>query len=282
MLNRIRRLLAAGLIAACAELPAGAAENTADCGGETPCRIAGGEYHMALPDGWQGGPAVMFLHGYGSSGAKVIANKGLVTALTARGYAVIAPSGLPWKEGKPADWSVRDGWNTYPRNDAAFLRGVLADAAARTGADPDRLLLSGFSRGGSMVWEMACLQPEFAAAYAAVSGGFWLPMTQQCRGPVQLLHIHGFADKVVPLEGRAIPGSEAGVVQADVWEGLQLWRRENACPSNAADHQAADGVWRKRWQCGAGGLELILHKGGHGLPKGWSGMALDWFESLER
>ncbi|WP_264211180.1 alpha/beta hydrolase family esterase [Leisingera thetidis] len=278
MLNRIWMLLMAGLLA----VPAKGADAAAECGGDTPCRIEGGAYHIALPDGWQGGPAVMFLHGYGSSGAKVIASTGLVAAFTRRGYAVIAPSGLPWKHGKPSDWSVRDGWNTYPRNDRVFLREVLADAAARAGVKPDQLLLSGFSRGGSMVWDMACQAPEFAAAYAAVSGGFWLPMAQDCEGPVQLLHIHGFADEVVPLEGRAIPGSEAGVVQADIWEGLQLWRRENGCRSNAAEHEAADGIWRKRWHCAGGGLELILHKGGHGLPQGWSTMALDWFESLPR
>ncbi|MBY6058390.1 alpha/beta hydrolase family esterase [Leisingera daeponensis] len=278
MLNRVWMLLAAALMATSAE----PADGTAECGGGTPCRIDGGEYYMALPDGWQGGPAVMFLHGYGSSGAKVIANSGLVAGFTRRGYAVLAPSGLPWQEGKPADWSVRDGWNTYPRNDLAFLRDVLADAAARAGVAPDQLLLSGFSRGGSMVWEVACLAPEFAAAYAPAAGGFWLPMTQDCKGPVRLLHIHGFTDKVVPLEGRLIQGAAAEIVQADIWEGLQLWRRENGCPSNAAEHQAENGIWRKRWKCQAGGLELILHKGGHSLPMGWSAMALDWFESLRR
>ncbi|WP_082015806.1 alpha/beta hydrolase family esterase [Leisingera sp. ANG-M7] len=276
MLKQGLMLLAAALLG----MPAVAAAQDAQCGGEVPCRIDGGVYHLALPDGWQGGPAVMFLHGYGSSGAKVVANTGLVTAFNQRGYAVISPSGLPWADGKPADWSVRDGWNTYPRNDTEFLRAVLADAAQRAGVDPERLLLSGFSRGGSMVWDMACQVPEFAAGYAGVSGGFWLPMTRDCKGPVALLHIHGFADTVVPLEGRAIPG--ASVVQADVWEGLQLWRRENGCPSNAAAHEAEDGIWRKRWDCDAGGLEVILHKGGHGLPRGWSTMALDWFERLER
>ena len=79
-----------------------------DCGGETqPCRIADGEYHVALPPGWQGGPAVMHLHGYGGSGAKVMRNKGFVERFTARGYAVIAPTALPWHEDKPTDWSGR-------------------------------------------------------------------------------------------------------------------------------------------------------------------------------
>lgn len=253
-----------------------------DCGGETqPCKVAAGEYHIAVPAGWRGGPAVLHLHGYGGTGAKVIRNQGFVERFTARGYAVIAPTGLPWRENSPTDWSVRDG-GTYPREDIGFLRDVLADAVAHAGVDPDRVLLNGFSRGGSMVWEVACLAPDFARAYAPASGGFWLPMPEDCVGPVHMLHAHGFADKVVPLEGREIPNLQFGVIQSDIWEGLQLWRRENGCPSNAAEHEVTDGLWRKRWSCELGSLELVLHKGGHGLPKGWTKIALDWFESLDR
>ena len=72
------------------------------------------------------------------------------------------------------------------------------------------------------------------------------------------------------------------VRQADLWEGLRLWRRENSCPSNAADHEATEGLWRKRWSCDHGSLELVLHRGGHKLPRGWTKIVLDWFESLNR
>lgn len=256
-----------------------------ECGGETePCKIATGEYHIVVPAGWQGGPAVLHLHGYGSDGAKVIRNKGFAEPLLARGYALIAPTGAPWYENKPNDWAVRDGWNTYPRNDVRFLRDVLADAAVRAGVDQARVLLTGFSRGGSMVWDMACFAPDFARAYAPASGGFWKPMTEDCVGPVHLLHAHGFADAMVPLEGRAWHNAEFDVTvsQADLWEGLQLWRRKNSCPSNAAEHEATEGLWRKRWTCDDGSLELVLHKGGHKLPQGWTTIVLDWFESLNR
>lgn len=255
-----------------------------DCGDAAePCEVASGAYHIVLPDGWQGGPALMHLHGYGSSGSKVVGNAGFVKGFTARGYAVIAPSALPWREGKPSDWAVRDGWVTFPRNDLRFLRDVLADAVTRAGVDPNRVLLSGMSRGGSMVWEVACLQPDFAAAYAPVAGAFWLPMTADCAGPVHMLHTHGFADKVVPLEGRTLESGETGTfTQADVWEGLRLWRRENRCRSNASEHEVGGDLWRKRWACEDGSLELVLHGGGHGLPKGWTALALDWFENLDR
>lgn len=273
----LRRLVLLGAVL----LSAGAAR-ALDCGGDTrPCRIASGEYHIAVPDGWQGGPAVIFLHGYGGTGAKVIRNTDLVKRFTGRGYAVIAPTALPWRDGKPADWALRDGWLTYPRNDVRFIRDVLADAVARATLDPDRVLLTGFSRGGSMVWEVACLTPSLVRGYAPIAGGFWLPATGDCAGPVNMLHIHGFADKVVPLEGRRIENPEFGsFTQADIWQGLKLWRSENGCPSNPASHEVTSDFWRKRWGCDTGSLELVLHGGGHRLPKGWAGIVLDWFEGL--
>ena len=40
--------------------------------------------------------------------------------------------------------------------------------------------------------------------------------------------------------------------------------------------------WRRKWEtCDAGSLELALHPGAHGIPKGWATMALDWFEALD-
>ncbi|NKB54517.1 MAG: polyhydroxybutyrate depolymerase [Rhizobiaceae bacterium] len=255
-----------------------------DCGAANkPCKITDGEYNIVVPPKWQGGPAVIYLHGFGGSGAKVVRNKGFVNGFLDRGYALIAPTALPWFENKPTDWAVRDGWLNFPRNDVWFLSAVLADAVTRANIDPDQVLLAGTSRGGSMVWEMACLAPDFARAYAPAAGGFWLPMTEDCLGPVDLLHTHGFADKVVPLEGRTIESQQFGkFTQADIWAGLRLWRRENGCVDAAAGHEIADGQWRKIWNCEAGSLALILHKGGHGRPKGWTISVLDWFEGLDK
>ncbi|PJE38181.1 polyhydroxybutyrate depolymerase [Pseudooceanicola lipolyticus] len=256
----------------------------AACGGaQDPSRIATGAYHLVLPDGWQGGPAVIYLHGYGSSSAKVLGTTTLVEGFTGRGYAFIAPTALPWREGNPTDWAIRDGWVAYPRNDLQFLSDVLNDAVARVAVDPDRVLLTGFSRGGSMVWEAACLHPTLARGYAAVAGGFWLPETRDCIGPVDLLHIHGFSDQVVPLEGRTIDNPGLGrFTQADIWSGLQLWRRTNGCPSKPSGHDASGEIWRRWWSCDAGSVEVVLHPGGHGFPSQWANLVLDWFEGLER
>ena len=43
--------------------------------------------------------------------------------------------------------------------------------------------------------------------------------------------------------------------------------------------EAEDGLWFRRWtSCPGGRLDLMLHPGGHGVPKGWLTRALDWFE----
>ena len=261
------------------------------CGAvDAPCTIEGGEYHVALPDGWAGGPAVIHLHGYNGSGAKVIGNTGFARGFTARGYALIAPSALPWRpdrDNSATDWSVRDG-SIYPRDDVAFLAEVLADAETRFGIDRRRVLMTGFSRGGSMAWDVACIAPGTAAAFAPVAGAFWDPLPEKrprkgCAGPVKLLHSHGFTDRLAPLEGRLMNFGGIDYAQGNIFEGLQIWRRVNGCAegSRAGAYLTDDKLWRKIWtDCAPGAaLELALHPGGHGLPKGWATMVLDWFES---
>ena len=186
--------------------------------------MALGAYRVALPDRPappSGHPAVMFFHGAGGS-AQALGNAAMVDAFIARGYAVIAPDGLP----RPGS-RFGPGWSFHPlraklRDERAFAREVLDDAAARFGVDRNRILLSGFSIGGSLVWYLACADPGLAAAYAPVAGAFWRPHPEMgsCAGPVRLLHTHGWRDETVPLEGRPLRGGE--ILQGDVFHGLEI------------------------------------------------------------
>jgi polyhydroxybutyrate depolymerase len=177
-------------------VPAAAAE---PCGRpDAECRVQQGFYRLALPEATEGPvPALVFLHGWGQSAATVMRNEAMLAALAARGYALIAPEGIPRPTHENRDWSVRDGDPTA-RDDVAFLTEVLDDAA-RHGVARDRVLMAGFSRGGSMVWDVACHAPGTARAYSPVAGAFWEPMPDGCAGPVDLFHTHGWSDRVVPL-----------------------------------------------------------------------------------
>ncbi len=257
----------------------------ADCGSTPgPCKTADGIYELALPqDASAPLAAVVFLHGYGSDGKSTMKNTGMVNAFLARGYAVIAPYGRD-SDGKNGHmWSFMPGRPAL-RDEPAFLRQVMADAAQNHGINRDRILLAGFSIGGSMVSYAACNDPTMAAAYAPVSGSFWRPEPDHCAGPVRLLHTHGFRDTTVPLEGRKLRETDDGVIiaQGDVYKSMGIWRQTNGCASDRPDSfTMGDLFWHRRWtECAPGSaLEFVLWPGNHAIPKGWADMALDWFEA---
>jgi len=259
---------------------ASAAEPCGTPAGE--CPTAHGFYRLALPPANEGGPApaVMFLHGWGGSSEGVMQNAARLATLAARGYALIAPEGVRTApERAQKNWAVRDG-QRYERDDIAFLREVLDDAASH-GIDRGRVLLAGFSRGASMVWDVACHAPDTARAYAPVAGAFWEPLPDHCEGPVDLFHTHGWSDRTVPLEGRAVAGGR--LTQGDAFASLRILRAALGCNPQMPDEtpmEAEGDLWLRHWShCPGGTLDLMLHPGGHGMPKGWTSRALDWFEA---
>lgn len=260
----------------------------AGCGpAALPCALPSGAYRVELPSGDVAlRPSVMFLHGYGGSGAGTMTNRGMVEALLARGHAVIAPDGSPMPGREGYTWSFRPDGGAG-RDDIAFLGAVRDDAAARFGLDRSRMLLAGFSVGGSMVSYLACADPRAFAAYAPVSGGFWRPHPEACAGPVRLLHTHGWTDTTVPLEGRILRSRAAGddrdLAQGDIFRTLEIWREANGCTAMRADAFVTQGpFWRRSWtRCTHGSaLELALFPGDHRIPEGWSDMVLDWVSAL--
>lgn len=268
----MERLIAIAIMSA-----ALASSAVADCGGETPCMLSAGSYHIARPDTDNDPmPAVMFLHGHGGSAAGVLNMREMVESFTVRGYAVIAPNGARRPNG-PRSWSFLPEFGG--RDDFSFLPEVLNDAAARFDVDPERTVLAGFSSGAFMVNYLACKEPEAFAAYLPVSGGFWRPQPETCAGPVSLYQSHGWSDEVVPLEGRILGGGR--FTQGDIWAGLELWRDTLGCDTHAPDRIWQDDARRlRRWDCGEGHtLTFELFPGGHRVPSGWADRAITWIEA---
>jgi len=253
-----------------------------DCGTpEGECPTAHGSYRLVLPPS-EGGPApaVVFLHGYGGSSGGVMKNADMIRALAERGYALVAPEGQPTPGRETRlNWSVRDG-RSMERDDLAFLAEVLDDAAQH-GIDRTRILMAGISRGGSMVWDVACHAPEMVRAYAPIAGAFWEPMPERCQGPVDLFHTHGWTDRTVPIEGRAVAGGTR--TQGDAFVSLRILRDALGCNPqmpDAAPMEAGGNLWLREWtHCPEGRIDLMLHPGGHSVPPGWLSRALDWFEA---
>ena len=254
--------------------------------GKPPCQTDLGNYHIALPEQTPEGdlkPALIFFHGAGGNGERTLKNRKMVKPFLDAGFAIIAPTGLKRPNSR---WGPM--WSFHPlrsaqRDELEFTKAVLADAARRFGVDRKRVLMSGFSIGGSLVWYLACKDPGIAAAYAPVAGSFWRPHPEgsDCSGPFNLLHTHGWRDGVVPLEGRVLGGGS--IVQGDVFRGFEILRTLNGCSNLKADKFDTSGdFWRRWWtQCdSSNALQLNLFDGGHSVPPAWPIEAIEWFEAV--
>ena len=289
MARMIRTALAMLLVAFASGLakPAFAQATGPACGtnAQSPCTVALGSYYIALPElpppPGKLRPVVLFFHGAGGMGTTVLEAGSYLRPFVEAGYAIIGANGLV----RPGN-AFGAGWSFRPegpqqRDELAFARAILADATGRFGLDPKRVLVSGFSIGGSLVWYLACREPGLGAAYAPVAGGFWRPHPASCAGPVDLLQTHGWRDRTVPLEGRPLRGGE--LYQGDIFEGLQLWRSVNGCKGLRPDSFSTDTVfWQRNWNACESGreLSLALHPGDHdGVPMQWATMARLWFEA---
>ena len=132
--------------------------------------VEGGEFAIALPEGEGPFPAIFHLHGWGASAKAVMNNRGFVNGFLKRGYAVIAPQGLPRDGATQRNWTVIDGLSDM-RDEAAFFAAVLDHAEAEGWIDRSRVMLTGFSRGGSMVWDIACTLARSVHRLCARRGG---------------------------------------------------------------------------------------------------------------
>ncbi len=253
------------------------------CDQASPCTVQDGFYLMRTPKGWDGKtplPAAVFFHGYSASADEVMKDVELGRTLSDLGVLLVAPNG------NDHSWSF-PGKMQGSRDDFAFVGHVLDDVEKRLPIDRSRLWATGFSIGGSMTWYLSCFMPERFAAFAPVAGAFWDPMPQisppTCPGgPVALRHIHGLADKTVPMAGRPIRG---GVYhQGDVMKSIAHLKARNGCPQEPTSTSVKDGLTCQTWAGGTctSGKEIVLclHKGEHEIAANWIGDDYRWVEGL--
>src|SRR4051812_12756292 len=100
-------------------------------------------------------------------------------------------------------------------------------------------------------------------------------------GPVNLSHVHGLTDAMVPLEGQAFAPAFA---QGDVFASLGLLRTTDGCASAPTRFSTEGPLMCRHWEgCGTGQtLRLCLHPYGHDLRPEWIVDAWDWVQSLPR
>ena len=238
------------------------------CVKDTGCAVASGSYRIVLPpQASRERPvgAIMYFHGYQGSAEETVTDPGLLAVARRLGVALIAP------DGAEHSWSY-PGSPAQHRDEYAFVGQVLDDVAARFSIDPRRILASGFSQGGSMVWYLACRMPARFAAFAPIAGAFWEPLPERCDGPrPPLIHVHGTSDMTVPLAGRAL---RSGARQGDVFRSLAIIAPGGCTAAWAETARTASESERLTCRVASGcsgeaRLELCLHAGGHRADPAW-------------
>lgn len=239
------------------------------CGAYSDCRLGDRSYRISLPEG-AAVPvgAVIWAHGYRGSAEGVMRNTSLRKMVHARGLALIAAQGVG------GTWDLPNGPRTPDSTGAAefaYFDAVIVDAQTRFGIDPQRLLASGFSAGGMMVWNLACAQPDVFAGFVPISGTFWRGPPPDCATPVaSLIHIHGDVDDTVPVDGRQIGPTRQGKVS----DALEMY-------SELGGFGAATAKTIGDLRCKQQGnperkiLEFCLFSGGHSFRTEYLSYALD-------
>ncbi|WP_157230757.1 alpha/beta hydrolase family esterase [Kiloniella laminariae] len=235
-------------------------------------RVAGGAYLVAAPKNIPENkalPILFYYHGYGQSARNIINDKNLRDLASRKGVLLVVPDGLD------QSWS-NVGAPSEKRDEIAFTQEILRDVRSSWRVDDKRIWASGFSQGGSMAWDVACYMGEEFTAFFPVAGSFWRPHPPSCQTAVNLRHIHGLADTVVPMKGRQI-GSRW--YQGDVREGIGIWQEANGCNDEVVEQMAEDLDCRIWSGCKSGKtLELCLHQGGHSFKTEWLAQGIEWAE----
>jgi poly(3-hydroxybutyrate) depolymerase len=120
--------------------------------------------NVAVPDACMrpGCGLIVELHGDTGTGPLMDANTNLFALGKKNGYLVVAPTGRPGPGGPGATWAVDDDEKVV----------AITDQVAKVWrADPSRIHLTGFSRGGFVTWRLLCKHADLYASFAPATAG---------------------------------------------------------------------------------------------------------------
>ncbi|MCL6266277.1 prolyl oligopeptidase family serine peptidase [Flagellimonas myxillae] len=132
---------------------------------------------------------LLFLHGGGESG-------GNLDEIKQNGPPKLLVEGkqFPFLVLAPQNPHKKKWWNTQA------IMQLLDSVTATNRVDPNRIYLTGLSRGGSAAWELATQYPDKFAALAVVCGMTPLPYAHWIDKKMPIWVFHGEEDEVVSVD----------------------------------------------------------------------------------
>jgi polyhydroxybutyrate depolymerase len=192
-------------------------------------------YLVHLPSTYNNGqhvPLLMVLHGRNGNAKRISESSEFNKRADHHGFIVIYP------EGHNKQWNYLHGIPGAPEgaDDPGFLLALTEAVTKKYNTDRKRLYVSGISNGGFMAQRLACDQANLYSGLASVAAGGYAVMPETCERstPIDVLYLHGTADKLVPWEGLGVrdeSGSEQ-LVTMSIKKSLKFWAGHNRCSSD--------------------------------------------------
>lgn len=211
-------------------------------------------------------PLVLMFHPGYSSAAQFAELTGMSAAAGEKGFLVAYPEGYrrSWNAGDCCGPPQQEGVD-----DVAFTAAVIADIEKRWSVDPGRVYAAGFSNGGGLVYRLACELSERIAAIAVAASPLHIPPAS-CRPsrPVSVLHFHGLADPVAPVEGGRGVVPDVGNQQA-AQAAIDTWVKLDGCeprPRTVLQRGAARAVTYPGCEPGVDVTLCLVEGMGHKWP----------------
>jgi polyhydroxybutyrate depolymerase len=209
---------------------------------------------------------VIVLHGSFGGGFQIESDSGFDVEADRLGWIAAYPDGVAdgWDT-----FGSTDKWGQHPgADDVVFMSALIDRLEATDGVDPDRVYVTGLSRGGMMSYRLGCELSDRIAAIAPVSGNMATAEGSAevpcvLARPVSVFAIHGTLDGVIPIKGGRVD-----IVFSPLDDVIARWSSLDRCtqpPTISTDGPSATTTW----DC-AGGTSVgtrIVSGGWHTWPK---------------
>ena len=173
-------------------------------------------------------PLVVALHGYTSSGLGVSGFFDLIDSVHENGHLLLRPDGTISATGQRF-WNATDAccniWGQEV-DDVSWLTSLINEAITYHGADPEGIIIVGYSNGGFMAHRMACEKGDMLRSIISLAGATHYDFND-CpnTGYPNVLQIHGTSDSVIFYDGGAILGDNYPAASQTVFS----WANRSGC-----------------------------------------------------
>ena len=240
---------------------------------ENPAEALGNStrnYRVHVPAGYQSNapiPLVLYFHGHGGNALDGDRNSGFSAFADQQHFIIAYGQGLQEGQGGPTFWAD-SGPIDYGVDDLHYVSLMLDDLQSKLCIDARRIFETGFSNGGGMSNDLACNLAGRIAAFAPVSGDYYIIGGCHPSRPVSIMDIDGSADQLVPYEGNSVNVSPAWP-EPSIPQQLQDWANRDVCQQGPVVFLSTAQVTGERWTNCQGGAEVVSYLiigGGHAWP----------------